>query len=152
MFQIVSIGKVSGPEKKGENFSFLLNAEIILNFLFLARMVAFPWHSGRLFKYNPYIGPFPEANPPVIVGYIDSPMAALFAVITVVITQLIDNLYLTPFMISKKVDINPLLSVVLTFAASLLLGSPGCWALLVVGLSWLLGPPGIVFAIPIYSI
>ena len=83
----------------------------------------------------PYIGPLLGAIPPVIVGYIDSPMTALFAVITVIIAQLIDNLYLIPFMISEKVNINPLLSVVLTLAASKLLG-----------------PLGMVLAIPIYII
>ena len=83
----------------------------------------------------PYIGPLLGAVPPVIVGYIDSPMTALFAVITVIIAQLIDNLYLIPFMISEKVNINPLLSVVLTLAASKLLG-----------------PLGMVLAIPIYII
>jgi predicted PurR-regulated permease PerM len=62
-------------------------------------------------------------------------MTALFAIITVIIAQLIDNLYLIPFMISEKVNINPLLSVVLTLAASKLLG-----------------PLGMVLAIPIYII
>jgi predicted PurR-regulated permease PerM len=62
-------------------------------------------------------------------------MIALFAVITVIIAQLIDNLYLIPFMISEKVNINPLLSVVLTLAASKLLG-----------------PLGMVLAIPIYIV
>jgi predicted PurR-regulated permease PerM len=83
----------------------------------------------------PYIGPVLGAIPPVIVGYIDSPMTALFAVITVIIAQTIDNLYLIPFMISEKVNINPLLSVILTLAASKLLG-----------------PLGMVLAIPIYII
>ncbi|HIH75183.1 MAG TPA: AI-2E family transporter [Methanosarcina sp.] len=83
----------------------------------------------------PYIGPLLGAIPPVIVGYIHSPMTALFAVITVVIAQLVDNLYLIPFMISEKVNINPLLSVILTLAASKLLG-----------------PLGMVLAIPIYII
>lgn len=83
----------------------------------------------------PYIGPILGAIPPVIIGYIDSPMTALFAVITVVIAQTIDNLYLIPFMISEKVNINPLLSVILTLAASKLLG-----------------PLGMVLAIPIYII
>jgi len=83
----------------------------------------------------PYLGPLLGAIPPVIVGYIDSPMTALFAVVTVIVAQLIDNLYLIPFMISEKVDINPLLSVVLTLAASKLLG-----------------PLGMVLAIPIYII
>jgi predicted PurR-regulated permease PerM len=83
----------------------------------------------------PYIGPVLGAIPPVIVGYIDSPMTALFAVITVIIAQTIDNLYLIPFMISEKVNINPLLSVILTLVASKLLG-----------------PLGMVLAIPIYII
>lgn len=83
----------------------------------------------------PYIGPILGAIPPVIVGYIDSPMTAIFAVITVVIAQTIDNLYLIPFMISEKVNINPLLSVILTLAASKLLGALG-----------------MVLAIPIYII
>lgn len=83
----------------------------------------------------PYIGPILGAIPPIIVGYIDSPMTALFAVITVIISQTIDNLYLIPFMISEKVNISPLLSVILTLAASKLLG-----------------PLGMVLAIPIYII
>lgn len=83
----------------------------------------------------PYLGPLLGAIPPVIVGYIDSPMTAIFAVITVILAQTIDNLYLIPFMISEKVNINPLLSVVLTLAASKLLG-----------------PLRMVLAIPIYII
>lgn len=83
----------------------------------------------------PYIGPILGAIPPVIVGYIDSPLTALFAVITVIIAQTIDNLYLIPFMISEKVNINPLMSVILTLAASKLLGALG-----------------MVLAIPIYII
>ncbi len=83
----------------------------------------------------PYIGPILGAIPPVIVGYLDSPMTALFVVITVIVAQTIDNLYLIPFMLSEKMNINPLLSVVLTLAAS-----------------ELLGPLGMVLAIPIYII
>ena len=49
----------------------------------------------------PYIGPLLGAIPPVIVGYIDSPMTALFAMITVIIAHVIDNLFLIPFMISE---------------------------------------------------
>ena len=50
----------------------------------------------------PYIGPILGAIPPVIIGYIDSPMTALFAVITVVIAQTIDNLYLIPHDLRKS--------------------------------------------------
>lgn len=83
----------------------------------------------------PYIGPIIGAIPPVIVGYLNSPTTALFAAATVFVAQLVDNLYLIPFMISEKVNINPLLSVVLTLAASKLLG-----------------PVGMVLAIPIFII
>lgn len=83
----------------------------------------------------PYIGPIIGAIPPIIVGYLNSPETALFAAGTVLVAQLVDNLYLVPFMISEKVNINPLLSVVLTLAASKLLGSLG-----------------MIFAIPIFII
>lgn len=73
----------------------------------------------------PYIGPIIGAIPPIIVGYINSPETAFFAAVTVFIAQLVDNLYLIPFMISEKVNINPLLSVLLTLSASKLLGALG---------------------------
>jgi len=83
----------------------------------------------------PYIGPIIGAIPPIIVGYFNSPETAILAAGTVLVAQLVDNFYLIPFMISEKVNINPLLSVVLTLAASRLLG-----------------PLGMVFAIPIFII
>ncbi|MCQ1536155.1 AI-2E family transporter [Methanosarcina sp. KYL-1] len=83
----------------------------------------------------PYIGPIIGAIPPIIVGYFNSPETAILAAATVLVAQLVDNFYLIPFMISEKVNINPLLSVVLTLAASKLLG-----------------PLGMIFAIPIFII
>ncbi|WP_440955476.1 AI-2E family transporter [Methanosarcina sp. Mfa9] len=83
----------------------------------------------------PYIGPIIGAIPPIIVGYLTSPETAILAAGTILAAQLVDNFYLIPFMISEKVNINPLLSVVLTLAASKLLG-----------------PLGMIFAIPIFII
>ena len=83
----------------------------------------------------PYIGPLIGAIPPIIIGYLSSPETAILAAITVVVAQLVDNFYLIPFMISEKVNINPLLSVVLTLGASKMLGALG-----------------MIFAIPIFII
>ncbi|MEZ5336336.1 MAG: AI-2E family transporter [Methanolobus sp.] len=73
----------------------------------------------------PYIGPVVGAIPAVIVGFLVSPATALFAIITVVIAQLVDNLYLIPYMISGKVAVNPLLSVLLTLIFADMLGALG---------------------------
>lgn len=78
-----------------------------------------------LLNIVPYIGPVVGAIPAVIVGFIVSPTTALLAVITVVIAQLVDNLYLVPYMISGKVDVNPLLSILLTLIFADMLGALG---------------------------
>ncbi|WP_242492579.1 AI-2E family transporter [Methanolobus psychrotolerans] len=88
-----------------------------------------------LLNIVPYIGPIIGAIPAVTVGFIASPATALFAVITVIIAQLVDNLYLIPFMISGKVDVNPLLSILLTLIFADMLGALG-----------------MILAIPIYII
>ncbi|MDD4749766.1 MAG: AI-2E family transporter [Methanosarcinaceae archaeon] len=81
----------------------------------------------------PYIGPIMGMIPPLILGYMESPTTAFFVGLTGLGAQLVDNLYLIPFMISEKVNLNPLLSVLLTLSASKLFG-----------------PLGMVLAIPIY--
>ncbi len=78
-----------------------------------------------LLNIVPYIGPLIGAIPAVIVGFISSPTIALFAIITVIIAQLVDNLYLIPFMISGKVDVNPLLSILITLTFADMLGALG---------------------------
>jgi Predicted permease len=78
-----------------------------------------------LLNIVPYIGPIVGAIPAVIVGFIVSPSTALFAVITVIIAQLVDNLYLIPYMISGKVAVNPLLSILLTLIFADMLGALG---------------------------
>lgn len=88
-----------------------------------------------LLNIVPYIGPIIGAIPAVIVGFIVSPTTALFAVITVIIAQLVDNLYLIPFMISGKVAVNPLLSI-----------------LLILIFADMLGALGMILAIPIYIV
>ena len=83
----------------------------------------------------PFIGPIIGAIPPLLFAALDAPIVALIVVITIVIAQLVDNLYLVPFMISSKVKIDSLLSIIL-----ILVGAQ------------LLGPMGMVFAVPVYLI
>jgi len=78
-----------------------------------------------LLNIVPYIGPVVGAIPAVIVGFIVSPTTALLAIVTVIIAQLVDNLYLIPYMVSGKVAVNPLVSVLLTLIFADMLGALG---------------------------
>ncbi|WMW24594.1 AI-2E family transporter [Methanolobus sediminis] len=78
-----------------------------------------------LLNIVPYIGPVIGAIPAIIIAFIVSPTTALYAIITVVIAQLVDNLYLIPYMISGKVNVNPLLSILLTLIFADMLGALG---------------------------
>ncbi|MBP1908754.1 AI-2E family transporter [Methanolobus bombayensis] len=78
-----------------------------------------------LLNIVPYIGPVVGAIPAVIIAFIVSPTTALYAIITVLIAQAVDNLYLIPYMIAGKVDVNPLLSVLLTLIFADMLGALG---------------------------
>jgi len=83
----------------------------------------------------PFIGPIIGAIPPLLVGLLQSPTIGLYVLITVLVAQLVDNFYLLPFMISGKVRLDPMLSILLVLIGARLLG--------------LLG---MVFAIPIYLV
>jgi len=84
----------------------------------------------------PYIGPVLGAIPPLVIGLlIQGPWAALYVIITIVVAQLIDNLYLIPFMISNKVKIDALLSIILILVGAQLFGALG-----------------MIFAIPVYLV
>jgi predicted PurR-regulated permease PerM len=83
----------------------------------------------------PFIGPIIGAIPPLLFAALDAPIVAAIVVVTILIAQLVDNLYLIPFMISSKVKIDSLLSIIL-----ILVGAQ------------LLGPMGMVFAVPVYLI
>ncbi len=87
------------------------------------------------FNIVPYIGPLIGAIPPLLLALLDHPTTALYVLITVIIAQIIDNLYLQPFMISDKVKIDALLSIVLTLVGAKIFGIFG-----------------MVFALPIYII
>jgi predicted PurR-regulated permease PerM len=83
-----------------------------------------------------FVGPALSVLPPVAISLLaDDPTAAVIAAATIVVAQLVDNFYLVPFMISSKVSLNPLLTILLV-----LIGAK------------VLGIVGIILAIPIYLV
>ncbi len=83
----------------------------------------------------PYLGPVMGAILPMIIAYFNSFNVLMIVLITIIIAQLVDNFYLIPFMISGKVKIEPLLSLIL-----IIIGSN------------IFGIFGMIFAIPIYMV
>ncbi len=71
----------------------------------------------------PYFGPILGAIPPFIITLlVDESFAALYVLLTVFVAQTIDVFYLQPFMISGKVKIDPLVSIILVLAGTKLFG------------------------------
>ncbi|WNY27900.1 hypothetical protein MmiEs2_00790 [Methanimicrococcus stummii] len=83
----------------------------------------------------PYIGPIFATIPPVIIGFVIGWKVALLAAGVCLIAQIVDNIYLVPFMISSKVSVNPFTTV-----------------LLILIFSQLYGALGMILSIPIYII
>jgi len=83
----------------------------------------------------PYIGPIFATIPPLIIGFAIGWNVVLLAACVCFIAQMVDNLYLVPFMISSKVSVNPFTTV-----------------LLILTFSQLYGALGMILSIPIYII
>ncbi|MBO4302116.1 AI-2E family transporter [Methanosarcinaceae archaeon] len=83
----------------------------------------------------PYIGPVIGTIPPMIVGITVSFKVMILAALVCLLGQVIDNIYLIPVVISKKVQVNSLLTVILVLA-----------------FSEAFGMLGMILAIPVYII
>jgi len=81
--------------------------------------------AAGLLNNVPYIGPTFSTIPPFVIGLVIGWKVALLAVAVCVIAQLVDNLYLIPFMISSKISVNPLTTVLLILICSQLFGILG---------------------------
>ncbi|MCL2549660.1 MAG: AI-2E family transporter [Methanimicrococcus sp.] len=73
----------------------------------------------------PYIGPTVSTIPPFIIGLVIGWKVAVLAIVVCGIAQIVDNLYLIPFMISSKIKVNPLTTVLLILIFSQLFGILG---------------------------
>ncbi len=89
-----------------------------------------------IFNVIPYLGPLLGAIPPLFIALFDpSGHLALGVLITILIAQGIDNLYIQPFMLPGLVKIDPLVSIILVLIFAKLFGALG-----------------ILLAIPTYSV
>lgn len=82
---------------------------------------------GALLNVIPYIGGIVAVALPMIVALAtkDSSMYAVYVLVLYYIIQLIDNNYIVPVIVSSKVKINALFSIIVVFAGNALWGIPG---------------------------
>lgn len=90
---------------------------------------------GGLLNVIPYVGPFIVIGLAVAAGLFVSPATALWALVGVVAVQQLDTLVLAPRIMSKQVDLHPLM-VIFAF---------------LVGVT-LFGVPGLVLAVPVTAV
>ncbi|MNV52877.1 AI-2 transport protein TqsA [compost metagenome] len=64
-------------------------------------------------NFIPYIGAILSAIPILAVGFIESPMTALWSLIIIVVAQQIQDNLLTPIITGKTLDIHPMTTVIL---------------------------------------
>lgn len=64
-------------------------------------------------NFIPYVGSILAAIPVVIVGFIESPMTALWSVVVIFIAQQIQDNLLSPIVYGRSLDVHPLTTVVL---------------------------------------
>ncbi|WP_257985440.1 AI-2E family transporter [Bacillus sp. V5-8f] len=73
----------------------------------------------------PFVGPFIGLIPAVIVGFIDSPMMALWVVLVVLIVQQIESNLISPQVMGRQLDVHPLTIILLLMVAGSLAGVVG---------------------------
>jgi len=75
-----------------------------------------------LLNIVPYFGPLMGAVMPILVGFTYGINTVYVIISIIVFAQLVDNFYLIPFMISNKVNMDALLSIVLILVGAKLFG------------------------------
>lgn len=82
---------------------------------------------GALLNIIPYIGGVVAVILPMLIAYItkDSLSYPLLVLIAYIITQFIDNHYISPIIVASRVKINALISVIVVLIGSALWGIPG---------------------------
>ncbi|WP_096154463.1 MULTISPECIES: AI-2E family transporter [Bacillus] len=73
----------------------------------------------------PFIGPFIGTIPSVIVGFLHSPLMALWVLLVVVIVQQVESNLISPQVMGKKLDVHPLTIILLLLVASRFAGLLG---------------------------
>lgn len=77
---------------------------------------------GGLANMIPYLGPFIGAIPAVVLSMFDNPTKAIWVILVFIIVQQIDNAFISPKIIEKKIGIHPLVSIFAILIGGELLG------------------------------
>lgn len=78
-----------------------------------------------LLSFIPNFGPIFSAVPAILLGFIDSPIKALYVLILFVVVQIIESNLVTPMIERRTVELPPALTVVAQLALGVLIGGLG---------------------------
>ena len=78
-----------------------------------------------LLSFIPNFGPIFSAVPAILLGFIDSPINALYVLILFVIVQIIESNVVTPMIERRTVELPPALTIVAQLALGVLIGGLG---------------------------
>lgn len=80
---------------------------------------------GGLCNIIPYFGPYISAVPALAIALTDSPMKALWTIVTFVVIQQIDNSYISPRIIEGKLGLHPVATIFAVLAGGEFFGIAG---------------------------
>ena len=78
-----------------------------------------------LLSFIPNFGPIFSAVPAILLGFIDSPIKALYVLILFVIVQIIESNLVTPMIERRTVELPPALTIIAQLALGVLIGGLG---------------------------
>ncbi len=78
-----------------------------------------------LLSFIPNFGPIFSAVPAILLGFIDSPIKALYVLILFIIVQVIESNVVTPMIERRTVELPPALTIVAQLALGILIGGLG---------------------------
>ena len=78
-----------------------------------------------LLSFIPNFGPIFSAVPAILLGFIDSPIKALYVLILFIIVQIIESNVVTPMIERRTVELPPALTIVAQLALGVLIGGLG---------------------------
>ena len=78
-----------------------------------------------LLSFIPNFGPIFSAVPAILLGFIDSPIKALYVLILFVVVQIIESNVVTPMIERRTVELPPALTIVAQLALGILIGGLG---------------------------
>ena len=78
-----------------------------------------------LLSFIPNFGPIISAVPAILLGFIDSPIKALYVLILFIIVQLVESNLVTPMIERRTVELPPALTIIAQLALGILIGGLG---------------------------